>query len=269
MSGGAEHWLGPGEMAKRLGVTPKALRVYEREGLVRPMRAESGWRAYGPAEAARLHQVMALRDLGLTLKQIKALLDGDRAGLETVLALQERALEAQRRRLDGAITLLQRARAKLGAGQPLSLDDLTNLTEGTIMQTSGMKKFGETIRAHLAEEMPDGKAEAMIERVRQLRPGLDPERVKAEFVDLLVEARKLLDERNRNEEAVKAMIRRVRTQWPNPGSLIGEEERAAVRAAFEKTLQAPADSELASFDLSALKFLQDVAREMRAKGEFE
>lgn len=267
MSGGAEHWLGPGEMAKRLGVTPKALRVYERAGLVRPLRAASGWRAYGPAEAARLHQVMALRDLGLTLKRIKALFDGDRAGLAAVLALQEQALEVQRRRLDAAVSLVKRARAKLGAGQPLSLDDLTNLTEGTIMQTSGMKKFGETIRAHLAEEMPEGRAEALIERLREARrDDRDPETIKAEFADLLAEARQLLDERNRSEEGAKAIVRRLRAKWPDPLP-IGEEEKAAARAAFEKTLQAGADPELASFDLGALKFLQDVAREMRASGE--
>ena len=61
-------------MAARLGVSSKALRVYEREGLVEPGRSAAGWRAYGPAQAARLHQIMALRGLGLSLKQIKALL---------------------------------------------------------------------------------------------------------------------------------------------------------------------------------------------------
>ncbi len=40
----SEQWLGPGEMARRLGVTPKALRVYEREGLVTAARTEAGWR---------------------------------------------------------------------------------------------------------------------------------------------------------------------------------------------------------------------------------
>jgi len=57
----SEQWLGPGEMARRLGVTPKALRVYEREGLVAAGRTEAGWRVYGPAQAARLHQIIVVR----------------------------------------------------------------------------------------------------------------------------------------------------------------------------------------------------------------
>src|SRR5215468_6550262 len=92
--GGKPHWFGPGETARRLGVTIKALRVYEREGLVIPHRAESGWRLYGPAQIARLHQIVVLRDLGLSLKSIRKLV-GNRSRLRDVLRLQREALAAQ------------------------------------------------------------------------------------------------------------------------------------------------------------------------------
>ena len=91
-------------MAARLGVSSKALRVYEREGLVTPGRSAAGWRAYGPAQAARLHQIMALRGLGLSLKQIRALLVDDQASLADILVLQRDSLAAQRGKLDAAIT---------------------------------------------------------------------------------------------------------------------------------------------------------------------
>ena len=128
-----ERWLGPSEMAERLGVSPKALRVYEREGLVAPGRSAAGWRAYGPAQAARLHQIMALRGLGLSLKQIKALLIDDQASLADVLALQRDSLAAQRGKLEAAIALLDVALLALEAGRDLTLDDLTHLTKETIM----------------------------------------------------------------------------------------------------------------------------------------
>src|SRR5579875_3908271 len=79
----------PAEAAARLGVSVKALRVYERRGLVRPLRTAAGWRTYGPDEIARLHQVMALRSLGLPLSRIAVLLAGRSADLDAVLALQE------------------------------------------------------------------------------------------------------------------------------------------------------------------------------------
>ena len=120
-------------MAARLGVSSKALRVYEREGLVTPGRSAAGWRAYGPAQAARLHQIMALRGLGLSLKQIRALLVDDKASLADVLVLQRDSLAAQRGKLDAAIALLGVALLALEAGRDLTLDDLTHLTQETIM----------------------------------------------------------------------------------------------------------------------------------------
>lgn len=47
--------------AKRLGVSPKALRHYERHGLLEPIRTAAGWRAYGAAEMERAAEIVALR----------------------------------------------------------------------------------------------------------------------------------------------------------------------------------------------------------------
>ncbi len=49
--------------AARFGVTPRALRVYERAGLLRPLRTASGWRVYGACEAGILYRVLALKAL--------------------------------------------------------------------------------------------------------------------------------------------------------------------------------------------------------------
>ncbi|HEY8699042.1 MAG TPA: MerR family transcriptional regulator, partial [Rhizomicrobium sp.] len=57
------RYLSPAETAKRLGVSVKALRLYEQRGFVKPLRTRSHWRAYGPEQIARLHQVVALKRL--------------------------------------------------------------------------------------------------------------------------------------------------------------------------------------------------------------
>ncbi len=123
----------PAEAAERLGVTVKALRVYERRGMVAPLRTSAGWRAYGPEQIARLHQILALKALGLPLARIAELLAGKAVRLDELLALQEEALAAHRLRLDRALTLLRTARAKLKAGDVLSIDDLTTLAKETAM----------------------------------------------------------------------------------------------------------------------------------------
>ena len=129
-----EH-LSPSEAARRLGVSVKALRVYEQRGLVKPLRSQADWRAYGPEEMARLHQILALKALGLPLVRIGELLAGRASTLESVLAIQEQALKEEGNRLDHALALIRAARARLAAGETLSIDDLTQLTKETTMST--------------------------------------------------------------------------------------------------------------------------------------
>ena len=61
------QFLNPSEAAKRLGVSAKALRLYEQRGLIAPVRTAAGWRVYGPDEMARVTEIAALRELGLSL----------------------------------------------------------------------------------------------------------------------------------------------------------------------------------------------------------
>ena len=57
--------LNASEAARQLGVSAKALRLYEQRGLLVPARTEAGWRAYGPDQMARAAEIAALRSLGL------------------------------------------------------------------------------------------------------------------------------------------------------------------------------------------------------------
>ena len=131
--------LTPAETARRFGVTIKALRVYERRGLLTPLRSAAGataaqWRAYGPDQIARPHQILALKRLGLSLARIGELLCGPDA-LASVLALQEQVLTRDSEQLTRALALVRSARAKLEAGQALSIVDLADLTKETVMTT--------------------------------------------------------------------------------------------------------------------------------------
>ena len=116
----------PAAVAKRFGISPKALRVYERAGLIAPARTVSGWRVYGQAEIERLAAVAALKQLGLPLKRIAALLSG-KADLAAALALQEEALKQARAAADEALVLVRSARRRLARHQVLSTDELATL----------------------------------------------------------------------------------------------------------------------------------------------
>ena len=121
--------LSPAEIRKLLGVSIKALRLYERYGLLSPQRTASGWRVYGPEQVARLHQVLALKGLGLSLTRIADLLRGSSLG--EILEAQERALLKERARLAGALKLVRKARDRLNDGDELSLEALVKLGRET------------------------------------------------------------------------------------------------------------------------------------------
>ena len=72
-------FLNPSAAARKLGVSAKALRIYEARGLITPIRSAAGWRAYGPDEMTRASEIAALRSLGFSLAQIARVL-GARVG---------------------------------------------------------------------------------------------------------------------------------------------------------------------------------------------
>jgi DNA-binding transcriptional MerR regulator len=121
---------GVADIGRRFGVSIKALRLYEDMGLLRPSRDDNGWRSYGQAECERLHQIVALRELGLPLAEILRLLRGGH-GLAEVLTLQEQALIEQRAKTEEALAIVRRAKARLAAGEALDVDALAELVRRT------------------------------------------------------------------------------------------------------------------------------------------
>ncbi|MEI9984092.1 MAG: MerR family transcriptional regulator [Aliidongia sp.] len=126
MNASAE-FLSPAEAAQRLGVSVKALRIYERHGLVKPIRSSVGWRAYGPDQMARAAEIATLRALGLSLAQVECVLDGDAASLEPALAAHQAALESQIRQLTAMVGRVRGLRAGLACGAAPSVGDLARL----------------------------------------------------------------------------------------------------------------------------------------------
>jgi MerR family transcriptional regulator/heat shock protein HspR len=76
--------------AELAGLHPQTLRIYEREGLLQPIRSAGGTRRYSRNDVLRLQQICALTGEGLNV-----------AGIRRVLQLQEetRQLQAQITRL--------------------------------------------------------------------------------------------------------------------------------------------------------------------------
>ncbi len=122
------RFLSTSEAANRLGVSAKALRLYEQRGLVMPIRNASGWRAYGPAEMRRAGEIVALRALDFGLAQVGRVLEGDSSGLESALAAHQIALEDRLRQLVGTIEAVGKLRHDLSSGKAPTAGELARLT---------------------------------------------------------------------------------------------------------------------------------------------
>ena len=123
----AAHYLNASEAAGRLGISQKALRLYEQRGLVSPVRTAAGWRTYGPAEMARAAEIAALRALGLSLAQVARVLKGDPQGLAPALAAHQKRLEEEIRELSVKVETVRDLRAGLADGHPPKMRELARL----------------------------------------------------------------------------------------------------------------------------------------------
>lgn len=201
---GGNGWYTAGAMARRLGVSAKALRVYEDAGLVAPDRTGAGYRLYGPAHAARLHQVLVLKRMGLSLKDIAALLAARLASLDAVLALQQRALEARVAEAKHGLSLIAAARATLARGASLSPDDLARLTRETVMTKERDEALAAAMRPHVERNFSDADRA----RLAETAPPFDQEEVAREWDALIAEATALMEQGDPTTPAARDLARR-------------------------------------------------------------
>ncbi|MEE1649867.1 heavy metal-responsive transcriptional regulator [Brachybacterium sp. J144] len=100
-----------GEAAAAAGLTPKALRFYEQQGLLPPAaRSANGYRDYPPATLARLRFIRRGRAAGLTLAEIRDILRTRDAGQPPCAHVADR-LARQLTALDRQIAELTARRA--------------------------------------------------------------------------------------------------------------------------------------------------------------
>ena len=94
-----------GEVARRAGLRASAVRYYEDAGILPPAARVSGQRRYDETVLARLAVIRLAQEVGFSVAEIRALVDGfDTAGVAS-----ERWQEMARHKLPDVDALMQRA----------------------------------------------------------------------------------------------------------------------------------------------------------------
>jgi DNA-binding transcriptional MerR regulator len=161
-----------GEFAELAGVTVRALHHYDRIGLLKPQRGNSGNRLYRLQDLERLEQIAALKFLGIPLQEIKLLLKHGPLTLVDSLHVQLQALAEKRSLIDRAITAIEAAEKVIRSGQTTDASILRKIIEVIDMQPQEnfMRKYyteqAWIERAQLREHWEHAPAETR-ERWRQ------------------------------------------------------------------------------------------------------
>jgi DNA-binding transcriptional MerR regulator len=185
-----------GELAERTGLSVRTIRFYSDQGVVPATgRSVAGHRRYDVHGLARLDLVRTLRDLGLPLSTIRAVLDNE-LSLPQVAAAHAQALDTQ-------INTLRIRRAVLRA---VAKHDTTT-EEATLMHQ--LAKMTDVERAGLIQDFVDdtfGGLDANPEFVEMLRAATPelPEDPTPEQVRAWVELAELVQDRD-----FRASVRRM------------------------------------------------------------
>ena len=149
------------DVAKRTGLTSRALRFYEARGLLKPLRTYSGRRLYGRGELERIQQILALKRAGLSLAQIGKLTARGNMDLSALVDAQLNTIEERKAELDEAKALLLSIKSRIDRGEPVDAATFCSLIrEGDrIMQPEDWKKvtdryFSKEEQEHWADHPP-------------------------------------------------------------------------------------------------------------------
>jgi DNA-binding transcriptional MerR regulator len=240
------------EVARRTGLTSRALRFYEARGLLTPLRTYNGRRFYGPGELERIQHILALKRAGLSLAQIGKLTQRGPLDLAALVDAQLKLIDERKAELDDAKALLLSVKSRIDRGEPVDAETFCSLIRqgDRIMEAEDWKKvtdryFSKEEQEHWAQHPP--------------QPGFD----QAEY------SRKWKDLGERVQAAIpngpdSAEARALYDEWQEllaPFKAVATPEMMAGATRFyERMDEWHSDLPQAPFTPEAFRFIQEIGR---------
>jgi DNA-binding transcriptional MerR regulator len=186
------------EFAQLVGVTARALHHYDRLGLLKPRRSQTGYRTYSARDFERLEQIIALKFIGVPLKKIRSFTTRTPEELASALRAQRQTLEAKRHLLDLAIAAIAAVENVVGAGQGADPALFRRIIEVIEMQNNGDEW----------NEKYEGLVQAKIDRLKTFPPHEMAE-LRKQWTVLIGDIRQALGEDPRGTKAQELAARWV------------------------------------------------------------
>ena len=150
------------KLSRLSGVTTRALRWYDKIGLLKPSgRTEGGYRRYGPAEVDRLQDILYYRALGVELARVKGILDEPSFDRLAVLRSHLAALEGERERIQ---ELIDSVRETIRTQERDEI--MSDEKKFEVFKRRALEEYGETYEAESREKYGDAEVDGMLARLK-------------------------------------------------------------------------------------------------------
>ncbi|HYX45201.1 MAG TPA: MerR family transcriptional regulator [Sphingomicrobium sp.] len=244
------------DVARRTGLTSRALRFYEARGLIRPLRTYSGRRLYGRGELERIQQILALKRAGLSLAQIGKLTAHGSIDLASLVEAQLKLIEERKAELDQAKSLLLSIKSRIDRGEPVDAATFCSLIRqgDKIMEAEDWKKvtdrfFSKEEMEHWAQHPP--------------KPGFDEADYSRKWADLgrRVEAAIPLGPKSAEAQALFDEWQQLLAPFK---AVATPEMMAGATRFYERMDEWHGDAPNAPFSPEAFRFIQELGRMRKA-----
>ena len=141
-----EKKMTSGEIAKKVGVSQKAVRLYDEKGLLKPSEySEGNYRLYDKEALQVLEKIVALKQIGFSLEEIRDNLAAGEAGnVEEALRMQLKTMEDKRYQIDKVINSINRTLERK-AGK-LDWDDVAEIVQNVSIDQKADELHWDAVR---------------------------------------------------------------------------------------------------------------------------
>ena len=169
-----QEYLTVGEVAKKMKVTVRTLQYYDRMGLLSPSsKSEGGRRLYTARDLVRLHQILSLKSLGFSLKDI-----GERliplntpASVAQALANQAASLKREIAALRESLVQIEALRSEVLQMQSVDFNKYADIIVNLQMKNEFyhlIKYFDDDTLAHIRNRFDKESGLSFIHRFQRL-----------------------------------------------------------------------------------------------------
>ncbi len=147
-----ENRMTSGEMAKKAGVSQKAIRLYDEKGLLKPTDySESNYRLYDLAALQILEKIVALKQIGFSLEEIRDnLQDGEAQDIESALKMQLQKMQERRYQIDKVISAIERTLSR--KEDKLDWDDVAGIVTKINIDQGADERYWDALK-YTSKEM--------------------------------------------------------------------------------------------------------------------